>query len=102
MQMTGMSYCSLSRYSIIILVVECIGITAVIPYAAINVIHTHPTGSPGLPVDDGISLPDKTCVSEPDMQGFQEQQLSHYPYALHILCIKNVDMFRLGASCCPV
>lgn len=48
------------RYSIIILVVEFIGVTAVIPYALINCIHTHPAGSPGLPIDDGMTQPDKT------------------------------------------
>lgn len=47
-------------YSIIVLIVECIGISAVIPYGVINVCHTHPSGSPGLPVDDGTLSPDKT------------------------------------------
>jgi hypothetical protein len=27
-----------------------------------NVCHTHPTGSPGLPPDDGLMAPDKTYV----------------------------------------
>jgi len=49
-----------TRYSIIVLIVECIGISAVIPYGVINVCHTHPSGSPGLPVDDGTLSPDKT------------------------------------------
>jgi hypothetical protein len=48
------------RYSIIVLVVECIGISAVIPYGLINVCHTHTTASQGLPADDGTLLPDKT------------------------------------------
>jgi hypothetical protein len=48
------------RYSIIVLVVECIGISAVLPYGLLNVCHTHPTGSQGLPADDGTLLPDKT------------------------------------------
>lgn len=46
-------------YSIIILVIECLGMTAVIPYAFLNMVHTHPTGSQGLPPDDGFSIPDK-------------------------------------------
>lgn len=54
-----MMLCVLHRYSICILIVELIGITSVIPYAAINIVHTHPTGSAGLPVDDGFSTPDK-------------------------------------------
>eukprot|EP00775_Hariotina_reticulata_P006654 gene6654-6879_t len=49
-------------YSICVLIVELIGITSVIPYAAINVVHTHPTGSAGLPIDDGFSTPDKKFV----------------------------------------
>lgn len=48
------------RYSIIVLIVECVGISAVIPYGVINVCHTHPSGSLGLPADDGTLLPDKT------------------------------------------
>jgi hypothetical protein len=43
-----------------VLVVECIGISAVIPYAVLNVVHTHPSSSPGLPADDGSMQPDKT------------------------------------------
>jgi len=35
------------------------GITAVIPYAVLNAVHTHPSGSPGLPPDDGLTDPDK-------------------------------------------
>lgn len=50
------THCS---YSIIVLVVECIGISAVLPYSIINVCHIHPTGSQGLPPDDGTLLPDK-------------------------------------------
>uniref|UniRef100_A0A383V9F4 Glycosyltransferase 2-like domain-containing protein n=1 Tax=Tetradesmus obliquus TaxID=3088 RepID=A0A383V9F4_TETOB len=46
-------------YSCCVLAVEIIGITAVIPYAALNCVHTHPTGSPGLPADDGFTEPDK-------------------------------------------
>lgn len=34
-------------YSITILVIECLGMTAVLPYALMNVVHTHPSGSPG-------------------------------------------------------
>ena len=48
-----------SSYSIFILVVEVIGMTAVLPYAALNAVHTHPTGGPGLPPDDGLMEPDK-------------------------------------------
>lgn len=33
--------------------------TSVIPYAALNAVHAHPTGSAGLPVDDGVSEPEK-------------------------------------------
>lgn len=33
--------------------------TAVLPYAALNAVHTHPTGGPGLPADDGLTEPDK-------------------------------------------
>lgn len=50
----------LCRYSIVVLVVECIGISAVLPYGLINVCHTHPSGSLGLPAGDGSLLPDKT------------------------------------------
>eukprot|EP00879_Flechtneria_rotunda_P011197 GHRR01011695.1.p1 GENE.GHRR01011695.1~~GHRR01011695.1.p1 ORF type:complete len:695 (+),score=198.24 GHRR01011695.1:342-2426(+) len=46
-------------YSISVLVVECIGMTAVVPYAFINAVHTNPTGSPGLPADDSMTEPDK-------------------------------------------
>lgn len=35
------------------------GMTAVLPYAALNAVHTHPAGGPGLPVDDGLTEPDK-------------------------------------------
>lgn len=55
----------LCRYSIIVLVVECIGISAVVPYGLVNICHTHPTGSPGLPADDGTLLPDKTSALLP-------------------------------------
>ncbi len=47
------------RYHIYIFVVECLGITAVLPYALLQVSSTRPTGSPGLPPDDGISIGDK-------------------------------------------
>ncbi len=43
-----------------ILVVECMGISAVLPYALLQVVSTRPTGSPGLPPDDGISIGEKT------------------------------------------
>jgi hypothetical protein len=56
-QVVTLSAC---RYSIIVLIVECVGISAVIPYGVINVCHTHPSGSLGLPADDGTLLPDKT------------------------------------------
>ncbi|GBF89253.1 six-hairpin glycosidase [Raphidocelis subcapitata] len=60
-------------YSILILVVECIGMTSVVPYALLNVVHTHPSGSGGLPADDGLMEPDKRftvrvmvpCYKEP-------------------------------------
>jgi hypothetical protein len=42
-----------------VLAVEIVGITAVVPYAALNCVHTHPTGSAGLPADDGFTEPDK-------------------------------------------
>lgn len=33
--------------------------TSVLPLAVMNTAHTHPTGSQGLPEDDGVSDPDK-------------------------------------------
>ncbi|KAF8068163.1 midA [Scenedesmus sp. PABB004] len=48
-------------YSACLLVVELIGISSVLPYALVNVVHTRPTGSPGLPADS-VSAPDKTQV----------------------------------------
>lgn len=35
------------------------GVLAVLPYAALNAVHSHPSGSPGLPADDGLTEPDK-------------------------------------------
>jgi cellulose synthase/poly-beta-1,6-N-acetylglucosamine synthase-like glycosyltransferase len=32
-------------------------VSAVIPYGLVNTVHTHPAGSPGLPVDDGTTEP---------------------------------------------
>ncbi len=49
----------LCSYHIYIFVVECMGITAVLPYALLQVISTRPTGSKGLPPDDGISIGEK-------------------------------------------
>jgi len=37
--------------------------TSVLPYAVVNAVHTHPTGSAGLPPDDGVSEPDKKWVA---------------------------------------
>jgi hypothetical protein len=39
--------------------VELMGISAVIPYAMLLVVGTRPTGSRGLPPDDGISVGEK-------------------------------------------
>jgi hypothetical protein len=33
--------------------------TAVIPYGLLNTVHVHPVKGAGLPVDDGVSQPDK-------------------------------------------
>jgi hypothetical protein len=52
------------RYSILILTVEIMGITAVLPYALLQVDSTRPAGSGGLPPDDGISCGEKVfCVN---------------------------------------
>ncbi|KAI8463876.1 MAG: nucleotide-diphospho-sugar transferase [Monoraphidium minutum] len=45
-------------YSVVILIIEFLGVSAVLPYAAFNCVHTHPTGSYGLPPDDGLTEPD--------------------------------------------
>lgn len=54
--------CSLHlRYGWLVLGVELLGVTAVLPYGAMLVVHTESTGSPGLPADDGSLMlpPDK-------------------------------------------
>ena len=38
---------------------ELLGVTSVLPYAVMNVAHTHPVGSAGLPEDNGRMEPDK-------------------------------------------
>ncbi len=50
------------RYSIFILAIELLGTTAVFPYALLNAVHSKPTGSKGLPADDGVSEPNKKWV----------------------------------------
>lgn len=50
------------RYGIYILVVECMGISAMLPYAALLVVYTLSSGSKGLPKDDGQTIATKRCV----------------------------------------
>jgi hypothetical protein len=47
------------RYGIYILVIECMGISAMLPYASLLVVYTLGSGSRGLPKDDGQTIATK-------------------------------------------
>jgi hypothetical protein len=46
-------------YQMYVFFVEMLGVSALIPYALLLVVSTRPTGSKGLPPDDGISVGEK-------------------------------------------
>jgi hypothetical protein len=47
------------RYQVYVFCVEMMGVSALVPYALLLVVSTRPTGSKGLPPDDGISVGEK-------------------------------------------
>jgi hypothetical protein len=91
-----------------IFVVECMGISAVLPYALLQVASTRPTGSSGLPADDGISIGDKIFKINVLVPCYSEGlDVSHTPLAWRILPASMTDTPArccawLWAACCAL
>lgn len=54
--------CVARRYGVLVLVVELLGLSAVLPYGFLLPFYTASSGSRGLPIDDGrVVLPREKC-----------------------------------------